>query len=214
MQSRPTPHVLALTIRLAVAGLVLALAPALGCAKSAPDEAEPVASAAAAEEAHGPIPDEEAAAPADTPPELEWDQERMTQLTADLAQAMAAVRTSFRNDPVSRSPDLGQRQSAQQMSTILRGLERHTRSLATPVERGQGADETRGIAKRIGQQLRDANQVGRRMSTNAWTDERIRPAMKLVNEIAPYYGRAPLYDVERMEMLDQGPNPNRRQSGE
>ena len=38
--------------------------------------------------------------------------------------------------------------------------------------------------------------------------------MVLINQIAPYYGRGPLYDIETMEMLDQGPNPNRRREGE
>ncbi len=207
MQSRPTPNALFALAIFAAAGMALAL----GCAKSAPEESAPATAAAAEAAVSADAPE---GAGEDTVPELEWDQARMTQLTSDLAKAIAAVRTSFRNDPVMNSPDSQKRRSAAQMSDILRNLERHCRSLATQVERGGTADDTRGTAQRIGTLLRDANQVGRRLMTSAWTDQRIKPAMELINEIAPYYGKGPLYDTERMEMLDTGPNPNRRQSGE
>jgi len=211
MHARAQSIPIALAACLVAAGLALVLAQ--GCAKSAPEEVAPTAAPVSAGPAAEAAEAGDAAA-ADTIPAREWDQERMTQLTGDLAKAMLAVRNSFRNDPVMQSPDVGMRRSAEQMGEILRNLDRNCRSLATQVERGGTADETRGTARRIGSLLRDANMVGKRLTTSEWTDERIRPAMELINEIAPYYGRGPLYDAERMEMLDTGPNPNRRQPGE
>jgi hypothetical protein len=34
--------------------------------------------------------------------------------------------------------------------------------------------------------------------------------MKLINEIAPYYGSGPLYDPETMQRLDRAPDPQAR----
>jgi len=182
--------------------LLVSLLAGVACSKSTPEESAPAAATAAADAAE------------DTTPQLEWDSERMTQLTADLATAMRDVRNSFRKNPVMQTPDSGKRRTADQMMEVLRGLDRHTASLATRVSRGQTAEETRPTARRIGTLLRDANQLGRRLMTSEWTDQRILPAMELINEIAPYYGRGPLYDTETMTMIEGGPNPNRRQSGE
>ncbi len=203
MHPRPSSTPTLILACLALAGL------GLGCAKSTPEESPPAAEAASVSSGA-----DEGAADENTVPDLEWDQERMTQLTRELADAMLAVRNSFRNDPINHNPDIGMRQSATEMNEILRNLDRHCRSLATQVERGATADETRGTARRIGTLLRDANQVGRRLTINAWTDERILPAMELINQIAPYYGRGPMFDTETMTLIDSGPNPNRRQQGQ
>ena len=53
-----------------------------------------------------------------------------------------------------------------------------------------------------GTQLNDAQVEGRRTMTSHWMDERIRPAMALVNEIAPFYGSGPLFDPEEMKRID------------
>lgn len=58
--------------------------------------------------------------------------------------------------------------------------------------------------------MNDADVEGRRIMTSVWLDERIRPAMKRINEIAPCYGSGPFYDPETMQKLDRPPNPDRR----
>lgn len=191
--------------------LFVTLLAGVACSKTTPEETAPAAASAAGD---APSSGEAASNAEDTTPLLEWDQERMTKLTADLATAMRDVRNSFRKNPMMQTPDSTMRRSANQMTETLRGLDRHTASLASRVANGQNADETRGIARQIGTLLRDANSTGRRLMTSAWTDERILPAMKLINEIAPYYGSKPLYDTETMTMIEGGPNPNRRESGE
>ena len=146
--------------------------------------------------------------------ETAWDAERMTQLTADLAKQMRAVRDAFRQSPNFRNPAGPNRRAADAMAGILKSLDSSCSSLATRVSRGQGAEETRGLARRIGSLLNDADVEGRRLMNHAWTDERIGPAMKTINEIAPFYGRGPLFDVDTLSRVDRGSNPSRRQEGE
>lgn len=210
MLSRPLlsrPDALAPRALRAVA--VLLAAASLGCATSGPDEQ--AAEAAPAVAAAG---DAAQATAEDVEPDLAWDPERMTQLTAELSKAVSAVRDSFRNDPLMNTPDSSKRRSALQMNDLLRNLDRQCRSLAAQVKSGKGRADTSGTARRIGTLLRDANELGRGLVTSEWTDQRIRPAMELVNQIAPYYGRGPMYDMETMTMIGQGPNPNRRRQGE
>jgi hypothetical protein len=207
MYPRPVPT--ARVGLLAIAALcLLCLVVAIGCGKSTPKQAEASAASEPGVSA-GP----EKTADRDVPVK-EWDQERMTQLTADLSKAMRAVRNTFRNDPILRSPDSMMQRSANQMMTTLRQLDQTCSSLASEVAKGRTADETRDTARRIGMLLRDANNLGRSIMTTEWTDAKIKPAMELINEIAPYYGHGPLYDVDEMKMLDAGPNPNRRQQGQ
>ena len=58
--------------------------------------------------------------------------------------------------------------------------------------------------------LNDADMWGRRIMTSQWMAERVQPAMKLINEIAPFYGSGPLFDPETMQRLDRAPDPQAR----
>ena len=138
-----------------------------------------------------------------------WDQARMTELSIDLAKAMSAVRTAFRKEPSFRDPSNPNRRSNQNMEQTLRALETSARQLRNRIQGGGGFDETRGIARKIGSLLNDADVEGRRIMTSVWLDERIKPAQQLINQIAPYYGSGPLFD-ENMQRIDRAPNPDRR----
>jgi len=135
-----------------------------------------------------------------------WDAERMTQLTGDLAKAMGEVRTSFRQQSGAMEPRSPKSRSGKNMDDILKDLARSSRQLHAQVKGGAGAEETQGIARKIGTLLNDADVVGRQIMTTAWTAEKIRPAMALINEIAPYYGAGPLYDPASLQRLDRPPN--------
>ncbi len=211
MPARPSSTSSLLMVCLAAAVL------SLGCGKSTPDETKATDAMGEASEhahAHHEGQNEEDILSRNEVPMKPWDQERMTELSQQLADAMLALRNSFRNNPVLRTPDSRKRVAAAEMMDTLRNLDRHCRALATQVRRGGTEETTRGTVRRIGTLLRDANQIGRRIMTNAWTDERILPAMELVNEIAPFYGSGPIYDTENMTMIEGGPNPNRRQEGQ
>lgn len=138
-----------------------------------------------------------------------WDQAAMTDLSAQLARAMREVRRAFRRDPVFADPQSLNRRAAQRMEETLRALEQSTRQLHNRVSSGEGFEETRPIARRIGMLLNDADVEGRRLMTGEWMHQRVRPAMALINEIAPYYGSGPLFDPETMQRLDRPPNPSR-----
>ena len=56
--------------------------------------------------------------------------------------------------------------------------------------------------------LVDADVEGRRIMTTEWVNERVRPAMATINEIAPFYGSGPLYDPETQQKLSRPPSRN------
>lgn len=168
---------------LVVAGAaLLAFAPRPALAEQPAEQHEPEAAAAA-------------------PQRKAWDQERMTQLSADLAKAMAAVRQSFRREPGFRDPSNPNRRANQRMGEILRALEQSCRQLSNKIKAGGGLADTEGIARKIGSLLNDAEVEGRKIMTSVWMEEKIVPAKKLINEIAPYYGSGPLYNPETLKRM-------------
>ena len=150
-----------------------------------------------------------AAEPAGTPTKP-WDQARMTELTGELATSMAAIRRAFRKEPLFRNPQSPNQRAVHNMDQTLRSLEQSTRQLSNRVKGGGALAETQGTARRIGMLLNDADMWGRRIMTSSWMEESVQPAMKLINEIAPYYGSGPLFDPETMQRLDRAPDPQAR----
>ena len=68
----------------------------------------------------------------ETPPDSgrkPWNQERMTELSGQLATEMRAVRNAFRNDPVANQAVSPHRRAAEQMSDALRGLDQSASQL-------------------------------------------------------------------------------------
>ena len=139
-----------------------------------------------------------------------WDQERMTELTGELSSSMGQIRRAFRRKPTFRNPKTPNQRAVHSMEQTLRGLEFSTRQLHNRVRAGAGFEETRNIARNIGMLLNDADMWGRRIMTSQWMAERVQPAMKLINEIAPFYGSGPLFDPETMQRLDRAPDPQAR----
>ena len=92
------------------------------------------------------------------------------------------------------------------MEQIIRALQQSTRQLHNRIRGGGGFEETRNIARKIGTLLNDADVASRGIMTSAWVAERVRPAMVLINEIAPYYGSEPLYDPESLQRVDRPVN--------
>lgn len=149
----------------------------------------------------------------DTPAEPEgrkpWNQEEMTDLSGRLARALRDVRSAYRKEPGYRDPGNPNRRAAQRMDETLRALEKSATQLHNQVKAGAGYEGTQGTARKIGSLLNDADVEGRKLMTSTWMDQRVQPAMVLINEIAPYYGSGPLYDPETMQRLDRPPDPSR-----
>jgi hypothetical protein len=132
-----------------------------------------------------------------------WNAAEMTRLTAELSRAVRDVRAAWRRDPAYRDPSNPNRRAALRLDETLRTLDQRTTQLASRVEGGGGFEQTRSIARNIGVLLNDVDVEARRIGSNQFMEAQVRPAMQLVNEIAPYYGRGPLYDPETMQRLDR-----------
>ncbi|MDJ0846953.1 MAG: hypothetical protein QNK04_01090 [Myxococcota bacterium] len=173
----------------ATAALLLLLSPAVALAESHEAASEPT-------------------------PRKPWNQEEMTDLSGRLSRSMSDIRRAFRRDPVFRNPQTPNQRAVHNLEQTLRGLEISTRQLHNRVQGGAGFEDTLNIARNIGQLLNDADMWGRRIMTSKWMDDRIQPAMELVNQIAPYYGSGPLFDPATMQRLDRPPDHQTRQPPE
>jgi TolA-binding protein len=134
-----------------------------------------------------------------------WDQERMTELTGELVTALREVRRAWRREPAFRDTANPNRSAALQLDQRLRDLDRRATQLHSRVKGGDGAEETLNIARNIRVLLNDIDVAGRRIMSSAWMEERVRPAMALLNEIAPYYGSDALFDTETLQRTDRAP---------
>ena len=134
----------------------------------------------------------------EVPPKA-WDQAEVVRLSGDLQKQMNAIRKAFRSEPVFTTTATMKQRSARQMDEVLRDLERSARQLKSRAEGGAKREDTENIARKIGSLLRDAEMLGRRLDLGEFTNKHIRPAMQTLNELAPFYGAGPLYDVENME---------------
>ncbi len=132
-----------------------------------------------------------------------WDAEEMTRLTGELATAIRDVRAAWRREPAFRDSSNPNQRSALRLDQSLRDLDQRTRQLHTRVKGGAGHDETLNIVRNIRVLLNDIDVEGRRVMTSQWMDDRVRPAMVLINEIAAYYGSDALFDPETMQRIDR-----------
>jgi hypothetical protein len=138
----------------------------------------------------------------DPAPRKAWDQADVVRLAGDLQSQCNAIRKAFRREPVYTDQSMMKQRSAQRMDQVLRDLERSARQLKTRADGGGGYDETVSIARKIGTLLRDAGEEGRRLSLGEFTNKEIRPAMQTLNELAPYFGSGPLYEVDDMKATE------------
>jgi hypothetical protein len=147
----------------------------------------------------------EAAAPAAESDRIPWDAEKMTALTGDLARSVRDVRRAWRKDPAFANPNNPNRRAAMELDQTLQMLDQRATQLHNRVKAGGGYEETLNIVRNIGTLLNDIDVNGRRIMPSEWMDERVRPTMVLINEIAPYYGSEALFDPETMQRTDRPP---------
>jgi len=130
-----------------------------------------------------------------------WDQAAMTQLSEQLWNQLGDVRDAFRKDPQYSDGVSSAERAASQLADTLKHLESSARQLRDQVKAGKTMEETRPVAQKIGSLLRDADVESSKLMATKWTQERVKPAMETLNQIAPYYGAGPLYDTETMERI-------------
>lgn len=138
----------------------------------------------------------------DAPERKPWNAEEVLPLAKDLQKTINQLRLSWLKEPARHDPLQAKQRVARQMDDAMKGLQSSTKQLVKRIQSGGGYDETLNIARKIGRLLNDAEQYGRKLDIGAWTTEKVGPAMKAINALAPYYGSKPLYDVEQQKKIN------------
>jgi len=118
-----------------------------------------------------------------------WDQQKVTQIANQLAEAVSGVYEEFRRQPPVDISSM-QSESRFRLQDELRLLEGETRELARQLKAGEGLDATRPIYDRIGVLARDAREEGRRELVTKAVQERVDRAEGLWAQLTPYYTNA------------------------
>ena len=122
-----------------------------------------------------------------------WNAEEVQALADQLAKEVTEARHAVRKESGFNSTASGSDRAAQQFDEKLRLLEKSAKQYAARVRGGGGLEETSGIARKIGVQLRDLEVLSRRLLLTKPTLETLTAAQKTINRLSPYYGKAPLY---------------------
>ena len=122
-----------------------------------------------------------------------WNAEEVQVLADQLAKELTEARHAVRKESGFKSTTSGSDRAAQQFDEKLRLLEKSAKQYAARVRGGGGLDETSGIARKVGVQLRDLEVLSRRLLLTKPTLETLKAAQKTINQLSPYYGTAPLY---------------------
>ena len=119
-----------------------------------------------------------------------WDQQKVTQIASQLAEAVSGVYNEFRKQPESTIASM-QASARYRLQDELRLLESETRELARQLKSGEGLDATQPIYDRIGVTARDARENARRQLTVESIQKRVDRAEELWAQLTPYYTNAP-----------------------
>jgi len=118
-----------------------------------------------------------------------WDQQKVTQIASELAEAVSGVRDEFRKQPPPTIASLHSN-AHYRLQDELRLLESETRELMRQLKSGEGLDATQPIYDRIGSLARDARENGRKQLVAEPVQKRIDRAEELWAQLTPYYTNA------------------------
>jgi hypothetical protein len=127
------------------------------------------------------------AAPAAAQAPASWNQERVTKIAVELAEAMSGLYDSVKKIP---PPPMGaQRKSFYDATQSLRRLQTETRHFATELKDGAGYEETLPDYKQIQMLRRDAAESGRTAGVIPNdTLAKVDKARDLMLQLSGYYG--------------------------
>ena len=138
----------------------------------------------------GPLVAEE---PSETSQTKAWNVEEVKVLANQLAEELKAARQKIRQEPNLKSLTSGSSRRAYQFEDAVKALEKSARQYASRVNQGADHADTTAIARKIGTQLRDCEQLGRQLPLTKPTQDALAAAHKTLDQLAPYYGAQPLY---------------------
>jgi len=119
-----------------------------------------------------------------------WDQQKVTEIASQLADAVSGVYEEFRMQPEASIASM-QASARYRLQDELRLLENETRELARQLKSGEGLDATQPIYERIGVVARDARENARKQLTVEPIQKRVDRAEELWAQLTPYYANAP-----------------------
>lgn len=116
---------------------------------------------------------------------VRWDQQRVTKMAVELADAVHGARESVRRSPLSQN--IGQRTTYYDLLETMRLVDNTARHLKKELQAGKGADETRATFERISSLRSDAEEIGRRAMIEETVIDALVKAGSLHNQMKPYY---------------------------
>ena len=115
-----------------------------------------------------------------------WDQQRVTSIAGELAQACDALYDTFRKEPQSRI-GVGRARDYHRLRQVVRRVKNEARHLSSSLARGEGYDETLPIYESLMEMVRTARDLSRRTFTSNFVLEKAAAAGDALRRIAPYY---------------------------
>ena len=115
-----------------------------------------------------------------------WDQQRVTALSAELAEACGALYDTFVKQPQATIGS-GQARDYYRLRQVVRRLRGEARHLSSALAKGEGYDETLPIYENLMVTVRDARELAQRTFTTAFVLDKAAAAGDVLRRIAPYY---------------------------
>jgi len=117
----------------------------------------------------------------------EWDQEKVTKIAEQIADAANQVYRSVVRTATGANVGSGQSRNYLRLKDTVRIARNESRHLATALQDGRGAPQTFHVWQRLMSVVRDARDLARRMFLEKPTQEKMAEASRLLNELEPYY---------------------------
>jgi hypothetical protein len=115
-----------------------------------------------------------------------WDQERVTALAGELAEATNALHTTFVKEPPA-TVGSGQSRDYYRLRQMVRRIRSDARNLSSSLANGEGYDETLPIYESLMVSVRDARETAKRTFTSNFVLDKAAAAGDVLRRIAPYY---------------------------
>jgi len=118
-------------------------------------------------------------------PPVVWNQARVTEIAAELAELFADLRVSVQGSPTNL--EINQRRARYQVLEDLRVLTSVSKRMSSRLSSGEGLDQTAPLYRRLQSARRSAADNGRRALLGEETLEKVARARVLLDELAPFY---------------------------
>ena len=128
-------------------------------------------------------------APLGASAEATWNQERVTKIAQNLAEAATKLKNSLNKENLATVPIASER-IRYEMEEDVRLLANTARHLARALEGGKTREATAPIVKRLGLLRRDAEENGRKAQITDSVMEEIFAVGSLLIQLAPYYNES------------------------